>query len=68
MTIKPIEKDFIGFTEQFTRLTTPWYQKEVADILAELNSTSLGLSQAAVEENLAKYGKNILNEAQPRSG
>ncbi|MEN9520402.1 MAG: hypothetical protein RLZZ381_2990, partial [Cyanobacteriota bacterium] len=68
MTIKPIEKDFIGFTEQFTRLTTPWYQKEVADILAELNSTSLGLSQSAVEENLAKYGKNILNEAQPRSG
>ena len=51
----------------FTRSTAPWHQHDVADILAELNSSRLGLSQAAVQENIAKYGKNILNEAQPRS-
>lgn len=68
MTIEPIERASALFSEQFPRSTAPWHQKEVADILAELNSTSLGLSQSAVEENLAKYGKNILNEAHPRSG
>jgi P-type Ca2+ transporter type 2C len=58
----------MGLTMGFTKSTAPWHQIDVADILAELNSTRLGLSQAAVQENLAKYGKNILNEAQPRSG
>ena len=57
----------MGYTVGVPRSTAPWHQNEVADILAELNSSRLGLSQATVQENIAKYGKNILNEAQPRS-
>jgi len=53
---------------RFPKLTAIWHAKEVAEILAELNSTKVGLSRSAVRENTAKYGKNILDEAQPRSG
>ena len=48
---------------------TAWYQKEVAEILAELNTSVVsGLSAAAVRKNAAKYGMNTLPEATPRSG
>ncbi|MEM7761773.1 MAG: HAD-IC family P-type ATPase, partial [Cyanobacteria bacterium P01_A01_bin.40] len=46
-----------------------WHCQEVADILAELStSITLGLSAAAVEQNLAKYGANTLAQAQPPRG
>ena len=49
-------------------MTATWHVKEVAEVLAELGSSKLGLSRSAVRENSVKYGQNILNEAQPRSG
>ncbi|MEO1466701.1 MAG: cation-transporting P-type ATPase, partial [Cyanobacteria bacterium J06633_1] len=52
---------------RFTKNAT-WHAKEAAEVLAELGSSKLGLSRSAVRENSAKYGQNILNEAQPRSG
>ncbi|MEM7592898.1 MAG: cation-transporting P-type ATPase, partial [Cyanobacteria bacterium P01_A01_bin.83] len=46
-----------------------WHCQEVAAILAELStSITSGLSAAAVEQNLAKYGANTLAKAQPRKG
>ncbi len=46
-----------------------WHLKDVDTILAELNtSKENGLSSAAVQENLQKYGINALTETQPRSG
>ncbi|MEL7418197.1 MAG: cation-transporting P-type ATPase [Cyanobacteria bacterium J06555_3] len=52
---------------RFTKNAT-WHAKEAAEVLAELGSSKLGLSRSAVRENSVKYGQNILNEAQPRSG
>lgn len=49
------------------KLTATWYLREVAEILAELEtSIAQGLSTVAAEQNLTKYGKNILPEAEPR--
>lgn len=52
---------------RFTKNAT-WHAKEVAEVLAELGSSKLGLSRSAVRENSVKYGQNILNEARSRSG
>ncbi|MEM8828396.1 MAG: cation-transporting P-type ATPase [Cyanobacteria bacterium P01_G01_bin.19] len=49
-------------------LATIWHQREVAEILAELNTSVVsGLSSVGIRENIAKYGRNTLPEAQPRS-
>lgn len=51
------------------RQATDWHQREVAEILVELNtSVASGLSSVAVRENAVKYGTNTLPEAKPRSG
>ena len=51
------------------RQATDWHQREVAEILAELNtSVRSGLSSDVVRENAVKYGTNSLPEAKPRSG
>ena len=47
---------------------TNWHQQEVAEILAELNTSVVsGLSLVGVQENVAKYGRNTVPEAKPRS-
>ena len=57
------------FSPQFSKFAANWHRKEAAEILAELEtSIAEGLSAAAVNQNIAKHGKNILFEAQPRSG
>ena len=49
--------------------TSNWHRQEVAEILAELNTSVMaGLSSIGVRESVAKYGTNILPEAKPRSG
>lgn len=55
-------------SKQLSKLNATWHHKEVSEILAEFNSSRLGLSLLAVEENLAKYGHNIFDEAKPRAG
>ena len=51
------------------QLNATWHQREVAEILAELNtSITSGLSSLLVRENAAKYGTNTLPQAKPRSG
>ena len=48
---------------------TDWHQQEVAEIMAELNtSVTSGLSSGVVRKNAVKYGTNTLPEAKPRSG
>ncbi len=47
--------------------TAAWYLREIAEILAEFEtSITQGLSTVAAEQNLTKYGRNILPEAEPR--
>ncbi len=41
----------------------PWYQKTVDRTLHDLETTQEGLSEAAVSERLAKYGRNTLPSA-----
>ena len=54
--------------EQAQEYVATWYLREVAEILAELEtSIAQGLSTAAAEHNLTKYGKNILPETKPRA-
>lgn len=48
---------------------SPWHQRAASDILKELaTSAESGLSAAAAQENLRKYGANLLEETPPRSG
>ncbi len=55
--------------QQSQEFAVPFHRQEAESILAELKtSVTSGLSSQAAEENLAKYGANILAEAQPRSG
>ncbi len=54
--------------KQFSKLATNWHDRDVAGILKELETSKLGLSTAAVEQSLVKYGGNIVTVAQPRSG
>lgn len=56
-------------TWQRSQEAVPFHRQEAEAILAELKtSATSGLSSPAVEENLAKYGENIVAEAQPRTG
>jgi Ca2+-transporting ATPase len=56
-------------TSTQSQQSTVWHQQEVGEILADLKTSSkFGLSTSTVRENIAKYGKNILAETQPRSG
>jgi len=48
--------------------TPPWYLREVPAVLAALRTSRTGgLSQAAAEERLRRYGPNVLPEAALRS-
>lgn len=38
----------------------PWYQRSVAEIFSELQSSSAGLSTATAQERLQKHGPNAL--------
>lgn len=45
----------------------PFYQKEVKEVLTELKTTPLGLSEAEVEKRKGVYGVNELEESKPIS-
>ncbi len=56
-------------SQEFQEFAATSHLREVESILAELEtSAASGLSASAVQQNLAKYGANVLSEAQPRSG
>ena len=40
--------------------TAPWYQRSADDVLADLDTSPVGLSEAEARERLAKYGPNEL--------
>lgn len=43
-------------------ILTNWEAKSIDDIFKELNTTRSGLNKKQVDENIQKYGKNILKE------
>lgn len=43
-------------------ILTNWEEKSIDDIFKELNTKSSGLNKKQVDENIQKYGKNILKE------
>lgn len=56
-------------SKQFPEFAAICHLKEATSILADLEtSITLGLSPSAIQQNQIKYGKNILDESQPRSG
>ncbi|MBE9047529.1 cation-transporting P-type ATPase, partial [Pleurocapsales cyanobacterium LEGE 10410] len=56
-------------TSNQLQFAATWHLKEAAAILTELKtSVSSGLTTSAAQQNQIKYGKNVLDEAKPRSG
>ncbi len=56
-------------SKQFPEFAAICHLKEATSILADLQtSITSGLSPSAIQQNQIKYGKNILEETQPRSG
>ena len=45
----------------------PWYQRSVAEIFSELQSSSAGLSTATAQERLQKHGPNALPQKAEKS-
>ncbi len=56
-------------SQQSQEFSATCHLREAESILAELEtSATSGLSASAVQQNLAKYGANVLPETKPRSG
>ncbi len=56
-------------SKQSQEFSATCHLREAESILAELEtSATSGLSASAVQQNLAKYGANVLPETKPRSG